>query len=208
MTRHHFSFKEAFVFGWEKTKQHYWFCFLTFLLVSLTVNAIDHVPLLRTVVSLMAALSVVYVSLLIVRDHHFTFESLFSPLLSPKKVGKFLFISVLYAIPVILAVVLLYYVPAKIAGLLVVIPSVYLAVRLKFFPYMVLEHEDASIKSLLDMSFKLTRNHFWMIFVFLLLVGLLNMIGALVFIVGLAVTIPISIFATGYVYTRLKEHTV
>ncbi len=208
MTRHHFSFKEAFLFGWTKTKQHYWFCILTFIMVTLIINSIGHVPLLRTIVSLMAALSVVSVSLLISRDHHFTFENLFSPLLSPKKVIKFLIVSVLYSVPVILAAVFLYFVPAKIIGLIIVVPSVYLAVRLKFFPYVVIENEDASIKSLFEMSFKLTKGHFWMVFVFLLLVSMLNVLGAALMIVGLMVTVPVSIFATAYVYNRLKEHTV
>lgn len=208
MSRHNFSFKDAFVFGWNKTKQHYWFCFLTFLLVTLIINSVGHVPILRTVVTLMVALSVVSLSLLIVRDHHFTFENLFTPLLSPKKVIKFILVSVLYAIPVILAAVFLFLVPAKVLGLLVIVPSVYLAVRFKFFPYVVIENEDASLKSIIETSLKLTKGHFWMILGLLVLIGLLNVVGAMLFIVGLAVTIPVSIFATAYVYTRLKDHTV
>lgn len=208
MSRHNFSFKDAFVFGWNKTRQHYWFCFLTFLLVTLIINSVDHVPLLRTVVTLMVALSVVSVSLLIVRDHHFTFENLFTPLLSPKKVAKFVLISVLYAIPVILAAVFLFFVPAKFLGLLVIIPSIYLAVRFKFFPYVVVENEDATLKSIIETSLKLTKGHFWMVLGLLVLIGLLNVLGLAFFVVGLAVTIPVSIFATAYVYTRLKDHTV
>ncbi len=208
MSRHKFSFKDAFVFGWNKTKQHYWFCFLTFLLVTLIINSVDHVPLLRTVVTLMVALSVVSVSLLIVRDHHFTFENLFTPLLSPKKVGKFVLVSVLYAIPVILAAVFLFFVPAKFLGLLVIVPSIYLAVRFKFFPYVVVENEDATLKSIIETSLKLTKGHFWMVLGLLVLIGLLNVLGLAFFVVGLAVTIPVSIFATAYVYTRLKDHTV
>ncbi len=208
MSRHNFSFKDAFVFGWNKTKQHYWFCFLTFLLVTLIINSVDHVPLLRTVVTLMVALSVVSVSLLIVRDHHFTFENLFTPLLSPKKVGKFVLVSVLYAIPVILAAVFLFFVPAKFLGLLVIVPSIYLAVRFKFFPYVVVENEDATLKSIIETSLKLTKGHFWMVLGLLVLIGLLNVLGLAFFVVGLAVTIPVSIFATAYVYTRLKDHTV
>ncbi len=208
MSRHKFSFKDAFVFGWNKTKQHYWFCFLTFLLVTLIINSVDHVPLLRTVVTLMVALSVVSVSLLIARDHHFTFENLFTPLLSPKKVAKFVLISVLYAIPVILAAVFLFFVPAKFFGLIVIIPSIYLAVRFKFFPYVVVENEDATLRSIIETSLKLTKGHFWMVLGLLVLIGLLNVLGLAFFIVGLAVTIPVSILATAYVYTRLKDHTV
>jgi hypothetical protein len=208
MSRHNFSFKDAFVFGWNKTRQHYWFCFLTFLLVTLIINSVDHVPLLRTVVTLMVALSVVSVSLLIARDHHFTFENLFTPLLSPKKVAKFVLISVLYAIPVILAAVFLFFVPAKFLGLLVILPSIYLAVRFKFFPYVVVENEDATLESIIRKSLKLTEGHFWMVFGFIVLIGLLNVLGLAFFIVGLVVTIPVSIFATAYVYTRLKERAI
>lgn len=207
MTRHHFSFKDAFLFGWAKTRQHYWFSVLTFIMVAIVIGA-TQVPLLQTLMSLMAALSVVSVSLLIVRGQHFSFESLFAPLLSPKKVCKFIAITVLYSVPVILTAVFLYFVPAKLASLIIIIPSVYLAVRLKFFPYMVVEHEDASMRNLIEMSFKLTKGHFWMVFVFLLLLAILNILGAMFFGVGLLATIPVSVFATAYVYDRLKEHSV
>lgn len=208
MTRHHFSFKEAFVFGWNKTKQHYWFCILTFILITLIINSIGHVPILRTIVSLMSALSIVSLSLLIVRDQHFTFENLFTPLLSPVRVAKFFAISVLYAIPVILTAIFLYFVPAKLIGILIVVPSIFIAVRFKFFPYVVIENENASLRTLLEMSYKLTKGHFWMVFVFLLLIGLLNLLGAAFLIVGLVVTVPVSIFATAYVYNKLKEHAI
>jgi hypothetical protein len=198
MTRYHFSFKEAFLFGWEKTVQHYWFSFLTFLLITLLITSIDHVPLLRTIVVLLAALSVVSVSLLIARNHHFTFESLFTPLLSPVKVAKFLILSVVYAIPIILTVVFLYFVPANFLSFLVVIPCIYIAVKFKFFPYVVIENENASLQNLLKMTLKITDKHFFMVLGFILLVCLLN----------LAITVPMSLFATAHVYTKLKDHTV
>ncbi len=208
MIRHNFSFKEAFVFGWNKTKQHYWFCALTFILVTLIINSVGHVPILRTTVSLMAGLSIVSLSLLIARDQHFSFESLFTPLLSPMRVLKFFVLSAIYLIPVLLTVILLYYVPAKLVGLVVVIPCVYIMVRFKFFPYVVIENEGADLQSLIKMSYKLTRGHFWVVLGFLLLVLLLNILGALVFIVGLVVTVRVSIFATAHVYNKLKEHSI
>lgn len=207
MTRHHFSLKESFTFGWLKTKQHYWFIALTFILYALILSSASRIPLLNTVTALMVGLSVVSITLHIVRNHSFTFADLFVPLLSPKRVLKFLALSVLYIIPVAFLTVVLF-APglARWGALFVVVPSVYLMIRFKFFPYVVLEHEDASIKELILMSLKLTKGHFWAIFLFLFSVALFNTIGALT-VVGLLVTIPVSIFASAHVYDKLKEHS-
>jgi uncharacterized membrane protein len=131
---------------------------------------------------------------------------LFTPLLSPKRVFKFFAVAALYGVPVILTAVLLYFVPLKIVGLLVTVPCIYLAVRFKFFPYVVIENEEASLKTILQMSFKTTQGHFWKVFGFLLLAAILNILGVLVFIVGLVITVPVSIFATAYVYDKLKTN--
>lgn len=207
MTRHHFSLKESFTYGWSKTKQHYWFIALTFLVYALILSAASRIPLLNTVTALMVGLSVVSITLLITRNHSFTFADLFTPLLSPKRVLKFFALAVLYIIPVAFLTVVLF-APglAKWGALFVAIPSVYLIIRFKFFPYIVLEHEDASIKELILMSLRLTNNHFWALFLFLFSLAIFNTLGALT-VIGLLVTIPVSVFATAHVYDKLKEHS-
>lgn len=210
MMKHHFSLKEAFVFGFDKAKQHYWFCALTFLLALLIINTIDPRSPLVLVVTVFMALSLAYVSLLIVRDQHFSFESLFAPLLSPKRVIKFTILAVLYSIP-LLSLIALYQVQvnasqSSTAMYIVMLPLIYIIVRMKFFPFIVIEHDNDSILRLLKLSFGLTRRHFSITLLLCVIVGGINALGMYYTALGLIFTLPISLFTVAYAYTRLKEH--
>lgn len=196
MTKQHFSFQEVFKFGWAKTKQHAWFIVLTFIIAGVCMSAVKLNPVLDMIVSMMVGLSIVSISLLIARDHHFTFHDLYTPLLSPKKVLKFAALSVLYVVAV------------GIGTILFIVPGIYVATRFQFFPFVVAENENTHIKDLITMSYKLSHNHFWVILAFLVLSALLNIAGALFFLIGLIITVPITVFANAYMYIRLKEHSV
>lgn len=196
MTKQHFSFKEVFMFGWAKTKQHAWFVFLTFIIAFIITSAVKFVPVLDAVVSMMVGLSLVSISILIARGHDFSFSDLYRPLLSASRVIKFFVLTLIYAIAVTIGTILL------------VIPGIYIAVRFKFFPYVVLENEHATITDLIKMSYKLTHNHFWVVLAFLIAVTILNILGAMLFVVGLVVTIPVSLFASAHMYNKLKEHAI
>ncbi|MEN9551649.1 MAG: hypothetical protein RI935_26 [Candidatus Parcubacteria bacterium] len=208
MSKHHFSFKEAFVFGWNKTKQHYWFSFLTFLIVAIITSSVESVPILSTIVGFLIALSITYVSLLVARDHHFDFSSLIEPILSPKKVTKLLILGAIYMLFAIIVGTLLYLVPARWFSLLIIAPAIFVMVRFHFFTYTLVDNENDSIQELIKKSYKLTDKHFFMLFAFLILIVLLNVAGALLFLVGLVVTVPVSVFSSAYVYNRLKEHSI
>ena len=116
MTKQHFSFKEVFMFGWQKTKQHAWFIVLTFIIASLISHASRFLPVFDFIISMMISLSLVSLSLKIVRDQPFSFADLYYPLLSPKRVIKFIFLELVYVIAVGLGLVLL------------VVPGIYIAV--------------------------------------------------------------------------------
>ena len=93
---------------------------------------------------------------------------------------------------------------------------------LKFFPFIVIEHENASLHELLRMCLKLTAGNFWRIFLFLLSFGLLNAavivvcnillflrlpnIASIFFLVGIVGTVSVTVFATARVYNELKNH--
>lgn len=220
MSKHHFTFKEVFMFGWAKTLQHAWFTFLTFIIISIIISATVLNPLLNAVTALMVALSLVSISLMIVRNHAFTFADLFYPLLSPRRVLRFFALFSLFILPSLFvglttAIVVVGAASGSasvtIFGLILTlalfVPSLFITVRFKFFPYIVTEHEHSSVKDLIMMSYKLTEGYFWKIFGFLLLAACANIIGALFFGVGLLLTVPTTIFASAHLYDRLKSHT-
>ncbi len=219
MKKVHFTLQEVFRFGYHKTAQHFWFVFLTCIISSTIISATASVPFLFLVVSMMAAVSLACMSLLIARDHSFSFNNLFSPLLSYRRVLNFFILASLYLVPtflVALSLMLLVVGVAKnnasaiIFGFIVsvcsLLVSVFTCVRFKFFPYVVVENEHMSIKSLIRTSYNLTENNFWSLFGFILVSGIINFIGALLFGVGLLVTIPITLFAFAHLYEKFKNH--
>ena len=221
MTQKHFSFEEVFTFGWSKTKQHAWFIVLTFIIISTIISAVKEAFVINIVVALMVALSLASISLTISRGHSFTFNDLFTVFLSQNRVTKFVALSILYSLPALIAgssfsfVVIgiynqnpLFTLSALLVSTLLTIPAIYVTVRYKFFPFVVLEHENASLQDIIKMSYKLTTNHFWLLFAFLTCAAILNIVGAIFMFVGLLITVPTTLFATAHVYNKLKEHSV
>ena len=63
-------------------------------------------------------------------------------------------------------------------------------------------------EELIKMTYRLTKNNFWPIFGFLVLVILFNILGFLCLVVGLFVTMPVSVLASAHMYNKLKEHAI
>jgi hypothetical protein len=228
MTKQYFSFEEIFKFGWAKSKQHAWFIFLTFIISSLVINASANLPFISVLVIFMATLSIVSLSLAMVRDHHFSFADLYTPLLSQRRVLKFIVLATLYIFP--LMVVLFSYELIRQGivnsrsglfafGLILSIPagvlSVFTTVRFKFFPFIVAEHEGATISSLIRTSYAFTEGRFVQVVLFLAIIALLNLTPVIVafafggiFLLGFFVTAPVSILATAHLYNRIKDNTI
>jgi hypothetical protein len=228
MTKQYFSFEEIFKFGWAKTKQHAWFIFLTFIISSLFINASANLVPVNIIVVFMTMISIVSLSLAMTRDHHFTFADLYTPLLSQRRVLKFMVIGSLYIFPVM--VVLFSYELLRqgimasraglfASGLLLSVPAsllaVYITVRFKFFPFIVIEHEGASLSTLLRTSFAFTEGRFVQVLLFLAITVIFNLAPVIiaaafgnVFMLGIFVTAPVSILSTAHLYNRIKDNTV
>ena len=221
MTKHHFSLQEVFMFGWSKTVQHAWFIVLVFIIASIISSAVKFVPFVNVIVSIFIGISVASISILMSRNHGFTFSDLYTPVLSQKRVLKFIVLTVLYMFLIAICLVPLSIVVAAslvsnkaiaIFGLLLstltLIPGIYLGVRMKFFPYVVIENENASILDLIKMTYKLSAHHFLPIFLFLIAATLLNILGVMFFFVGILVTIPVTVLASAHMYNKLKDHQI
>lgn len=200
------------MFGWIKTKQHAWYIILTFIIMGVISSAVKQVPVLGGIVEIMIGLSLASVSLMIVRDQHFTFGDLFSPLLSMNRVLKYVILSVFYMAPLMLAISALNFgaesktISLLVFGFVLAIISTYYAVRFMFFPFVVIEHENAKLKELMKMSYSLTAHQVSSFFLFFVLAILVNVAGMLFFVVGLLVSIPVSMFAIAHLYTKVKDH--
>lgn len=94
---------------------------------------------------------------------------------------------------------------AVVVGLiLLVIPGIYLAVRLQFFTYYIVD-KNAGIMDALKMSWDLTKNGKLNLFLFDVLLILLNFGGALLLGVGLLLTVPLSLTAMTLLYRKFQK---
>jgi hypothetical protein len=88
---------------------------------------------------------------------------------------------------------------------LLVVPGIYLAIGLSLAePYFVFRQQDGveSIKA----SMKLVGQHWWFMFGLLSLVCLLNLVGLLCFILGILITVPMSILIVYYALEAYEKN--
>lgn len=84
------------------------------------------------------------------------------------------------------------------------IVCVYVVIRYSFVRFAVLD--GAGIVESLSRSAVLTRGHIWHLILFLLVLILINIIGAVLLLVGLLVSVPVSLLAYAHVYVKLDVH--
>jgi uncharacterized membrane protein len=100
----------------------------------------------------------------------------------------------------------LYGMATLIGLLLLVVPGIFIAVRLQFYPYYILEEGDTSM-SALQKSYYATQNLTLELFLFGITVLLANVLGVLFFGIGVLVTYPLTTMATAVIYKGLRSET-
>lgn len=146
---------------------------------------------LLTLVQLYLGVGFIKIMLLLIQDEFVNIADLFNNIriFLSYSVGTFL-----YAIAVLIGLFLL------------IAPGVYLAVRLLFYPYFIIENGDNSFTAL-HKSFEITRELTLELFLFGITVLFLNILGAFLFGIGVIVTYPLTTMATAVVYRSLISNT-
>lgn len=98
----------------------------------------------------------------------------------------------------------LFFIAVGLGLLLFVLPGIYLAIRLQFYPYYIIEEEVPSFVAL-QKSWQATEGAILELFLFGVCVLLINAAGALVLGVGVIITYPITTMATAVVYRGLRS---
>jgi uncharacterized membrane protein len=98
---------------------------------------------------------------------------------------------------------LVYAIIVTVGLILLIVPGIYLAIRLQFYSYYIVDKNTGAIDSL-RMSWKLTEGNMINIFLFMLILLGLNILGALALLVGLLVTVPVSFIAVTLLYRKLQ----
>jgi len=113
-----------------------------------------------------------------------------SQLWSPRPYWKFLGTSILITIIEFVGLILL------------VIPGIIAAVLLIFAPYFVMDRQMGPVEAM-KMSFHVVKEHFWGIFLLLLVAIVINIVGTLLFGVGLLISVPVTLLAIAHAYRTL-----
>ena len=89
-----------------------------------------------------------------------------------------------------------------IGFVLLIVPGIIFGLMFMFTPFVVIERELGPIEAMNESS-RLTRGYKWPLFGFVLMLVLINLLGALALIVGLLVSVPVSTLAFVHAYRVL-----
>jgi uncharacterized membrane protein len=85
-----------------------------------------------------------------------------------------------------------------------IVPGVILAMGLMFVPYLVIDRGLGPIEAMKE-SWRVTKGHKWQLFLlFLALIGI-NLLGVAALVVGLLVSVPITMLAAAHAYRTLTS---
>lgn len=203
MEKKNFSIDEALRFGWNTMKTNFWF----FFGILVTAFAVNWVPYslaiilqryssgLATLFYIVSFVVQVVVNIGLIRivlkfcdnekpefNDLFRFKGFF---------WRYMGGSLLMALVV------------SVGTLLLVVPGIIWAIMFQFNLLLIID-KNLSIMEAFDHSAKLTKTVKWKLLGFGLLLGLINYLGILVFLVGLLATIPTTMLAYARVYRKLS----
>lgn len=200
-----FRIGEAISYGWEKFKKHFlflWMILATTWLISIGFNLLQKgagdetllgglISVVAIVVSLIVNLGLIRMYLDLADGTESKLERLFSQY---RFFWKYLGGVIVYSLMVVLGLVLL------------IVPGIYLALRYQFFSYLIIDKNLGPIEALKG-SAVMTDGVKWKLFGLSLTLLGLNLLGVVALVVGLLVTVPMSIMAYVYVYRALRDRT-
>jgi uncharacterized membrane protein len=198
-----FSIKEALSFGWQSFKSRIGFFIGLFLLYEALMvipqlgvqRVADHglaVPLavIILIFEWFLQAGIIKISLAVADGEDTQIGDLFSG-------GPVL-------LPFVLATLL--YILAMGFGFLLIVPGIIFFIMFQYYGYFIVDKKMGPVEAL-KASAALTKGVRWKLFGFGLVIGLLNIGGALLLLLGLFVTIPVSQMAIAHVYRKLLPQT-
>ena len=198
----HFSKKEAIDFGFELAKKNIVFfigLFVIVVVISAVFNSLQFEAMARSgwpgytvmnivsfVVNLIVGVGLIKITLEFVDKKKPKFKDLFYT----KPLWYFFLGTLIKTVITIVGFILL------------IIPGIVFAIRLQFVTYLIVDknmHPVDAIKKSWDM----TRGNTWNLFFFGIILCLINILGAILLLVGLFITVPLTMLATTFVYRKL-----
>jgi len=198
-----FSIKDAIKYGWKVTKEHFVFLvgiiILTFAInigLNFVAKALDSagnglfsfaVTVLALIVGIIIGMGLIYITLKLYDENTAEYRDILKP---APLFWRYLGSSLVYGLIVIFGLMLL------------IVPGIIWSIKYGFYKYALID-EKLGVMDSIRRSREITKDEKWHIFFFGIVLTLLNILGALVFFVGLIITVPITLMATVYVYRKL-----
>lgn len=157
--------------------------------------AVSRIDILELIVGLATSIIIVAVSLVIAEGKTPTYHDVIKSFTGYSLPLRFTFASILYALIVGIGLIAL------------ILPGIYLAIRLQFYRYLIVDNEHMTPVQVFKESMRMTQGLFWKLFGIALLFIAINILGAIPFGLGLLVTVPVTIIASAHLYKKLKLHT-
>ena len=197
-----FSKGEAIRFGWNTMKENFWFfagllifVFSLYLILGfvdgITKDQHPGIALMVNLVSLflqlLIGMGIIRITLKCCDNEKGKFSDLFSgfPLLLKYFVGSIVYGAIVF-----------------LGFLLLIVPGVIWAIKYQFFTYLMVDQGLGPIAAI-KKSGAVTKGSKWDLFTFGLLLGGINLLGVLCFLVGIFATIPTTMVAAAFVYRKL-----
>jgi uncharacterized membrane protein len=193
MSTTNFTYSELLTDSWVKLKEQFWFLFLTCVLTLAISFAAGSILVLGQIIGFFVAVVLTYLGLEITNNKVLKFENLSKPFNDYKITWHYFLATVLYILIVVIGFILL------------ILPGIYLAVRLQFYRFIIVENKDMKATDALRESMRITKGRFWKIMGYTLIIILINFVGLLALGVGLLVTMPFTIIAMASLYRKLHH---
>ncbi len=188
-----FTIKDSFKYGWETFKSHLETAILSTILilaVGMLTESKHVIGLLATVFLIIVQIGYFKIFLRINDGENPVFSDIFKEF---KKIfWKYLGLSLLVGFVV------------GIGTIFLIIPGLILITRLLFSSFILID-TNISITESIKESWAITKGNFWKILLLILSICVANIIGAMLFYVGLLVTVPVSTWALIHAYRKLSQ---
>lgn len=192
---------ELLRFGWEAFKKRPWFFIgvvLLIVIISGILSGFSPDPV-RTPSDFVLALIVVILNVFIemglvafaLKAHADVDKAELKDLWHPQRFWQYAAVKILTGIIVVVGLVLL------------IVPGIIAALALLFATYLVIDKNLGPIDAIKE-SVRITKGHRWQLFLLALALVGINILGALALMVGLLVTVPVSLLAVAHAYRKLS----